>query len=142
MNIQELGSRLVEEGCNPSNYAIGSRGGASDAFCLTQVEGKWCVYYTERGQDDDPIFESQSEEEACEFYFRHIMSMRHDHCVGFFRAEQNAQALVDKLERHEISSHQDKIPFGGWDDPRFRVFVTGKAIFKTKELIGAVPVED
>lgn len=142
MNIHELETSLAQEGCNPNLYAIGSRGSASDAFCLTQVDGRWRVFYTERGLDQDPIFETDSEEDACQYFFRFVMAMRHAHCVGFFRSENMAQTLSARLEQHGIESHQDKIPFGGWNDPRFRVFVTGKAIFKTKELLGAVPIED
>lgn len=142
MDINELENRLAEEGCNPLLYAIGAPGTASDAFSLTQVDGTWQVCYTERGLDDDPIFTSKSEDEACQFFFRHIMGMRHDHCVGFFRSEQVAQELGAKLKQHGVESHQDKIPFGGWTDPRFRVFVTGKAIFKARELLGVVPIED
>lgn len=142
MNIHELDQRLAEEGCNPSFYSVGSRGGASDAFCLTRNNGKWRVFYTERGQDHAPIFETHSEEDACRFFFRHIMAMRHDHCVGFFRSEQQAKALGAKLEQHGLNPHRDKIPYGGPRDPRYRVFVTGKAIFKAKEILGAVPVQD
>ncbi len=70
------------------------------------------------------------------------MGMRHEHCVGFFRIEQNAKALIDRLTHNGVPSRLDKIPFGGMDDPRYRVFVTGKAIFKTREILGSVPVED
>jgi len=35
MNIHELEQRLIEEGCNRGSFAIGSRGSASDAYCLT-----------------------------------------------------------------------------------------------------------
>lgn len=142
MNIEKLERCLIEEGCNPNNYAVGSRGMASDAFCLTQETGTWRVYYTERGKDDDPMFESTSESEACDYFFSYIMSFRHDHCVGFFRSEQRATELSAELERHGVDSFRDKIPYGGWEDPRHRVFVTGKAIFKTRELIGDAIVED
>jgi hypothetical protein len=56
MNIRELTQRLFEEGCNASLYAVGSRGTASDAFCLTHNGAQWQVYYTERGQDSPPIY--------------------------------------------------------------------------------------
>jgi hypothetical protein len=139
MNVHELRQRLVEEGCNADFYSIG-RGG-SDCFCLTQDHGAWQVFYTERGKDSPPIFETASEEEARQFFFRKIMGIRHDHCVGFFRSESEAQSLARKLAQHGLQSWQDKIPYGGADDPRCRVFVTGKAIFKAKELLGKVPVQ-
>ena len=70
------------------------------------------------------------------------MGFRHDHCVGFFRSEGEAQSLVLTLAQHNVPSWQDKIPYGGADDPRYRVFVTGKDIFKAKEFLGKLPVKD
>jgi hypothetical protein len=142
MNIQELAQKLAEEGCNPDSYAIGERGRASDAYCLTQANGMWSVYYTERGVDQSPFFETADETEACDYFFQFIMRFRHDHLVGFFRAETAAQALQAILERYGIPSRQDKIPYGGWHDPRYRVFVSGKAIFAAREILGNVPIHD
>ena len=141
MNTRELKQRLLEEGCNPIHYSIGP--GGSDVFCLDHRNGKWSVFYTERGRDDDPIFESASEEEACEFYFTYITTkIRHDHLVGFFISENNADALVEQLAQNGIKTHRDTIPYGGWNDPRFRVFVVGRDIFKAKVVLGEVPLND
>jgi hypothetical protein len=105
--------------------------------------GIWRVFYTERGKDDDPIFESTSEEEACEFFFKYqTEQIQHLHLVGFFHSEEKAKELVSKLEEDGIQARQDKIPYGGWADPRYRVFVVEKDIFKTRELLGKMPVED
>jgi hypothetical protein len=142
MHTRELAQRLFEEGCNPSLYAIGSRGAASDAFCLTHNGTQWQVYYTERGQDSPPIYASGSEAQACEFFFKHIMAMRHSHCVGFFKSEQGAEALKSRLSAVGVPSWGDRIPFGGPKDPRYRVFVAGKAIFPAKAALGSVPVRD
>lgn len=82
MNTENLKQRLLEEGCSPYNFSIGHRG--SDVFCLEKQNGIWRVFYTERGNDDPPIFESLSENEACEFYFNYITTkFRHDHLVDF-----------------------------------------------------------
>jgi hypothetical protein len=140
MNRRELSLRLTEEGCNPSLYAIGSRGAASDAFCLTFTGTQWQIYYTERGQDSPPIYASGSESQACEFFYEYIMGMRHDHCIGIFRTHERAQELVAQLAAHGVETNQDRIPYGGPNDPRFRVFVTGKAIFPAKQILGAVPL--
>lgn len=142
MNVRELEERLAEEGCNPSYYAVGARGAASDAYCLTENEGEWRIFYTERGSDSPPIFESTSEEEACRYFFDTIMKMRHDHCVGFFRTEQAARDLATTLAVHGVESRLDRIPYGGPNDPRYRVFVTGRAIFTVRDLLGTLPVED
>ena len=143
MNIHDLEQRLIEEGCNPSSFAIGSRGSASDAYCLTHNGQEWQVYYTERGSDNPPEYTSQSEEEACEYFLNFIMKFRHDHCVGFFQFESSAKELLLKLEEQGLHPFQDKIPYGGWGDPRYRIFVSGKEIFTAKELLGTLlPVQD
>ena len=67
MNAVELKQRLLEEGCNPHNFSIGP--GRSEVYCLEQQDGARRVFYTERGKNDHPIFETKSEAEACEFYF-------------------------------------------------------------------------
>jgi hypothetical protein len=141
VNIEDLKQRLVEEGCSVSNYSIGYRD--SDIYCLLKENATWRVFYTERGQDQDPIFESVSEEEACEFFFNYITKkFRHDHLAGFFVSEENANALAERLAQHGIQSHRDKISYGGWVDPRYRVFVVGKDIFKAREILGEVPQND
>ncbi|MDQ3004359.1 MAG: SPOR domain-containing protein [Chloroflexota bacterium] len=142
MNIHDLEQRLAAEGCNPSNYAIGQRGPASDAYCLTHNGKEWQVYYTERGSDQPPIFSAADEQQACEYFFNFIMKMRHDHCVGFFRSKSAADALQAALDSHGFDSHQDKIPYGGFSDPRYRVFVTGKAIFAARDILEQIPAND
>ena len=141
MNITQLKQRLLAEGCSPYNFSIGH--GGSDVFCLEQQDGIWRVVYTERGRADPPIFESRSEVEACDFYFDYITTkIRHDHLVGFFVSEVNAAALESKLAESGIPSHRDKIPYGGWNDPRYRVFVVGKDIFKARLVLGELPLKD
>ena len=96
MNIAELQQRLLDEGCSPHNFSIGP--GGSDVYCLEQQDGIWRVFYTERGKEAAPIFESRDEEEACAFYFNYITTkFRHDHLVGFFISERNAIELVSRL---------------------------------------------
>ncbi|MBI1299099.1 hypothetical protein GC175_29565 [bacterium] len=73
MNTNELQERLAAEGCDPLCYAIGERGRASDAYCLTQNGSEWWVYYTQRGVDQTPMFTSSSEEEACTYFFNFII---------------------------------------------------------------------
>lgn len=136
MNIRELERRLIEEGCNPGNYAIGSRGSASDAHCLTHNEQEWQVYYTERGVDSKPEFTSQSEEAACKYFFNFMMKFRHDHCIGVFTSKQLADELQAKLESHGLHPFQDKIPVPVVKEPLHRVWVSGKEIFIVQEVLG------
>ena len=141
MNIQELERRLEEEACNRAHYSIGYRD--SDVYCLMKIDGLWKVFYTERGLDQESMFESESEEAACEFFFKYQTErIRHDHIVGFFHVHVNAKALAAKLKEHGMDSYENNIPYRGWHDPRFRVFVIGKDVFKARALLGELPIGD
>ena len=142
MNIHELEKRLEEEeACSRAHYSIGVRD--SDVFCLENQNGTWRMFYTERGLDQDPIFESQSEEEACEFFFTYMTTrIRHDHLAGYFISLEKAEALAATLKEHGIESYRNDIPYHGWEDPRFRVFVIGKDVFKARDIFGELPVRD
>lgn len=143
MNIEELKQRLFEEGCSPSNYSIGYRD--SDVFCLMQIHGLWKVFYTERGLDQEPIFESESEEAACEFFFRYQTErIQHVHIVGQFFVKANADELDARLQQLGLHTWLNHIPHEHWTDVRrFRVFVVGKDIFKAREILGEkLPLQD
>lgn len=142
MNIAELQDRLAAEGCNPWAYAIGERGSASDAYCLTRKGNEWQVYYTERGVDQAPMFTSAHEDEACAYFFKLIMSFRHEHWVGFFRSEAATRSFEDKLERLGVGYRRDVIRYKSRDDLRYRVFVEGKAIFAVRAVFDKLPLSD
>lgn len=142
MDIRELAQYLHESGCNPRTYSIGSDVGASDALCLVKRGQQWCVYYTERGQAEPPEFTSDDEDQACRYLRQQVLALPHNHCVGFFRTQAQADELCARLRQSGLEPHQDSIPYGGPTDPRFRVFVSGPAIFAARELLGALPWED
>lgn len=142
MNIGELESRLYKEGCNPRSYAIGKRGSASDAYCLTHNGQEWQVYYTERGSDNAPEYTSKSEEAACEYFFNFIMKFRHDHCVGNFISKAAANELQARLESHGLHPFRDKIPYPILKEPLYRVWVSGKEIFGVQDILGTRYVTD
>ena len=141
VNTEELKRRLEEEACSRANYAICERD--SDVFCLENQNGTWRIFYTERGMDQPQLFESQSESEACEYFFTFMTTkIRHDHLVGYFISLEKAEALAVKLAQHNIHTFRNDIPYLGWHDPRFRVFVIGKDVFKAREILGELPVRD
>jgi hypothetical protein len=137
MKVSELRKRLVAEGCNESNFAVLSRG--NDAFCLDKKGDEWVVFYSERGCDSDPIFSSKSENEACEFFFNHVIKQQHWHIVGFFKTENEAKELESQLAAIGVQPIRNDIPsYKTANDPRYRVFVVGKDIFKVRERLGNV----
>ena len=139
MKASELRERLIAEGCNTNNFAVLSRG--DDAFCLDKNGNQWIVFYSERGCDSDPIFSSESEEEACEFFFNYVTRQEHWHIVGFFKSETEAKELEGTLAAIGVKPIRNDIPaYKTADDPRYRVFVVGKDIFKVREHLGNVTV--
>ena len=107
MDIKELEKRLEEEACSRSHYSLGERypGGA---FCLVHEDGKWRIFYSERNLDDDPLFEGESESDACEFFFEYMTTrILHTHLVGYFISLENAEALAEKLSEHGIATHRN-----------------------------------
>ncbi len=68
LNLVELAQRLEAEGCNPGSYALGTRGSASDAFCLIHDGTAWQVFYTERGVNQEPFYTAASEADACVYF--------------------------------------------------------------------------
>jgi hypothetical protein len=140
MKASELDRRLRDEGCNPSTYSIFNS--SHDAWCLDFRGGKWVIFYSERGIDSPPIHSGDSEEDACAFFFKKVMSEPQWHIVGFFRRESDALAFEAQLSKAKISSVRNDIPaYRAWNDPRYRVFVVGKDIFRCRKLIGEPRIE-
>ncbi len=138
MLASELRMKLLSEGCNELNFAVLSRG-VGDNYCLDREGNKWIVFYTERGNDDEPIYASESEDDACCFFYEFIMKQEHRHIVGFFRNESRARELEEKLCSVGIGAIRNDIPVFD-SDPRFRVFVVGKDIFKVRQKLGDLSI--
>ncbi|QDT00455.1 hypothetical protein HG15A2_37930 [Adhaeretor mobilis] len=135
MRATDLDELLRCEGCNPSNYSISAS--AHDAWCLDLRDGEWVVFYSERGIDSPPIYASKSEREACDFFFDKVTGEKHWHIVGFFRHESDALVLESKLTAAGVDPIRNDIPvYRKANDPRFRVFVVGKDIFRYRQLFG------
>ncbi len=141
MNHTELAQSLIAEGCHPDNYAIGPIWATSDIYRLHHSQGQWRVCYTERGQDAEPIFSSESEHEACEFYFRFITeTIRHEHLVARLQSSDRVAALQAQLRAFAVECRVEGVKRGHDTDPEFRVWVTGKAVFVCRQQLGALPL--
>ena len=139
MKASELTELLIAEGCNQSNFSVLSRG--DDAFCLDKKGNEWVIFYSERGCDSEPIFRSKSENNACEYFFNYVKKQDHWHIVGLFKKEEEAKELEGKINAIGIKPIRNDIPaYKTANDPRFRVFVVGKDIFKVRERLGSLQV--
>ncbi|MBO2011436.1 hypothetical protein [Hymenobacter negativus] len=139
MTTAELSRRLLAEGCNPSNYAINTR--SYDGFCLMQQGQQWTVFYSERGDDQAPVFTSIDEAVACQYFFDFVMKMEHRHLVGVLRSEPAAQALRARLESQGIATHAYRLHYAQ-NDYRQVISVVGKDVFRARALLGKLPLED
>jgi len=143
MNVDKLKNALLKAGCNPNNFCIGLCGSKSDVFCLSEKNGMFSVYYSERGRDSRPIFKSRNESEACQFYFDQITAIEHRHLVGFFESDKLASELVAELENGGVKVILDEIPPMKTGTPKIkRVFVLGKDIFKAQNTLSVLPLND
>lgn len=139
MNTDELAKRLDEEGFNSQFYCIGpgwQRLG--DGFALDKVGDSFEWFYVERGQKREVERVFASEEEACQFVYETLSKDKwaQSHMVGMFKSASEAADLARELSLEGIRSETDRIPYGGLHDPRFRVFVYGRDVFKIKNSAG------
>lgn len=68
MNISELKVQLERHGIKNFEYNFDGKGRTDERVCLEEHDGKWEVYYEERGvKTTDHFFETQ--EEACRFIY-------------------------------------------------------------------------
>jgi hypothetical protein len=65
LDINELLDELKKEKIPPEWYLIGRKGIADCTTCLDVIDGKWAVYFYERGNRENLTFH-ESISEACE----------------------------------------------------------------------------
>jgi hypothetical protein len=68
MNRALLSQRLQDLGIRSGSYSLENTW-LDEAYILTSENGKWVVYYSERGLRSG-LKQFDSEEEACEFMYR------------------------------------------------------------------------
>ncbi len=72
MNVNELRKNLKKAGVSDFLYNLDNRGRNDERFCLEYIEGKWNVYYSERGvKTTNLLFETESE--ACEYMYNELV---------------------------------------------------------------------
>jgi len=67
MTKLELQSVLIKKNIDTADYSLNG-GLPNEAFCLNKVDGKWEVYYSERGNKTGlKIFDT--EDGACQYFY-------------------------------------------------------------------------
>ena len=72
MNKNQLKQILVRDGFRPDSYSF-EDAHAIEAYCLSFGQGRWFVYYSERGLQHGKK-EFETEKEACRYFLELIRS--------------------------------------------------------------------
>lgn len=143
MELRELYNKMISEGFN--RFYIEGIGGPvfDDVECLGKIGSEWAVYYVERGQKSNPMFTSNSQDEAVDYYYKRVASIEHWHMIVFTRSKSLMEERRKTLENQNIRVIQNDIPhYSKTDDRVYRLFVVNKDIFKAKELFDVIPLYD
>ena len=71
MNIYELERELKKANVPKSCYSIMKGGLPNEVYCLISENGKWIVYYSERGKrSGETVFKNESE--ACTYLYNQL----------------------------------------------------------------------
>ncbi|MDR3093438.1 MAG: hypothetical protein LBU62_02200, partial [Bacteroidales bacterium] len=107
------------------------------------VEGNWKIYYTERGNDDDPIYSTYDIDDAIKYYKNYIINEEHWHLIIITRSIEKMNEYRSILELNGIKIIQNDMPdYSKKDDRVFRLFVTNKDIFRAEKLFKKIPYSD
>lgn len=111
--------------CYNDGYGIGARQ-IHEGYGLEKRGKNFDWYYTERGEKQY-LHHFETEEEAVHFAYNQIITDKfaNRHMIGFIAGQTLLNELHNELEVSKIKHFTDKIPYGGMDVPRYRVFVFG-----------------
>jgi len=131
--IQELDEWMTAN-CYNDSYGIGNRN-IHEGMGLDIIGSLFVWYYTERGQRKYLNY-FQTEKEAVAFAFDQIKSdpFASRHMIGFLKDKCQEQELLAELDNRQIGYKTDRIPYGGINDQRCRVFVFGCDIRRALDL--------
>jgi hypothetical protein len=71
LNKKELEERLIKEEIRTDLYSLNG-GLPSEVYCLSEINGVWEVYYSERGSKTGlQIFDDEGE--ACQYFYEELI---------------------------------------------------------------------
>ncbi len=106
-----------------------------EGFGIEKNGNLYSWYFTERGNRENLKYFS-TEKEAVNFAFEQIKTDQtaKTHCIAILKNEDELKSLTSELEKRGVKHRFDKIPYGGKNDIRIRVFVIGCDIKKVQDL--------
>jgi uncharacterized Rmd1/YagE family protein len=104
---------------------------------ILENNGGICEWnYTERGEKRI-LKHFATEKDAVDYALKKIKSDEHANrnYIGMYKSETEVEKNLAELRKRGIEYWTDKIPYGGMNDWRTRIFVIGCGIEKAKDLI-------
>ena len=130
---------MARTGANFHSYEVGRP--PADGFWLRKgPDGAVEMLYFERGRNR-PERRFETEAEAVAAFATQVAAdpWAWTHCVRMTADEAAAAAAMATLETLAIPAVMDRIPYGGPDDPRWRVFVFGTDRDRALAALGPAP---
>lgn len=93
-------------------------------------------FYTERGAKQ-PLKYFATEKKAVAYALKKIKADEHANrnYIGMYTSEGKVEKILSELNKRGVEYWTDKIPYGGPQDWRTRIFVLGCGIKKVQDLI-------
>lgn len=131
----ELKKWLEDHRYSMNNYSIGGNF-IYEGYGLENNGGLYQWYYTERGKKETLKY-FVSEKDAVQYALKTIKADEHSNrnFIGMYKEDSEVKKILSELKNHNIEFWTDKIPYGGLNDFRTRIFVIGCGINKAKDLI-------
>jgi uncharacterized Rmd1/YagE family protein len=133
--IIELEKWLKENCYSMNSYSINGNF-IYEGFILENNGGICEWNYTERGEKRI-LKHFATEKDAVDYALKKIKSDEHANrnYIGMYKSETEVEKNLAELRKRGIEYWTDKIPYGGMNDWRTRIFVIGCGIEKAKDLI-------
>ncbi|CAN5878020.1 hypothetical protein BH11VER1_BH11VER1_20420 [soil metagenome] len=141
----ELAGYLSAECYQPHCYHIGPGWrGCGDTYCIERTPAGYEAFYVERGQRSSLIWVEDSEASACLSFIALLDGEKWSraHCIAFTKSLSEIEQINEKLASLGIQATRNDVPtLGGPNDPRFRLFVTGRDKIAVDQMIasGQIP---
>ena len=137
----ELADYLRAECYQPEFYNIGpSWSHCCDTYCIELTTAGYEAFHVERGQRSGPIWIDGNESAACRAFIALLDGERwsRSHCIAFTASLTEIQRIEGELGSRGIQATRNDIPaFSGPNNPRFRLFVTGRDKITVDQLIAS-----
>jgi hypothetical protein len=115
----------MEAHCSNGSYAIGDQA-LFEGFGVAADGDGFCWYFTERGKREIlQTFRTEAEAAAHAFEAVRADPLAWRHLAACVREPALLAEVTAELARRNLPCWTDQIPYGGPDDLRYRVFVSG-----------------